>query len=174
MLFETAAFDQGNPGITVHGDINPNAIYGTSGTDSITGNGGDDFLIGGDGDDTFFFSANAGEGSDVLSDFNVGDGGDVGGDILAFTDLLDLDPTGFDQQDVDLFTGSVKFTFVNDEHDLELSVPGAVSDTTITLAGVGDDYASSSLNDGQQHSLTELINTLDDNGNHINVDTYAS
>jgi Ca2+-binding RTX toxin-like protein len=208
VVFETEAFDPGNPGIIVDGDIvNPDAIYGTEGTDYLTGNDGDDvimgragndtldggdgndILVGGDGEDFLFggggddnlaggtgvdhfgYLASSGEGHDTINDFNVGDGNNVGGDFLSFTDLLDLDgDTDIDGDDLALFTDSV--SVVNDGTDLTLNIPNAgdpANPTVVTLAGVGSDY-----DPGFNGTLNELINTLDITDNQINVDTYAS
>ena len=139
----------------------------------ITGGLGNDILVGGNGEDTFFFSAHAGEGNDEISDFNLGDGGNTGGDILSFTDLLDTEPDGdFDNADVLAFTDNV--AVLNDGIDLTLTIPDqndpAVNDpTVITLAGVGAEYDTFASG-----SLSDLINETDINGNQINVDTYAS
>jgi VCBS repeat-containing protein len=153
------------------------AIIGTSGADDLSSlaTSGDDLIFGGEGNDTlagsggedaFFFSANGGEGSDTITDFNVGD------DTLSFTDLLDVEPDGdFDAADVLAFTNSVTVTVSGS--DLVLDIPdqpgGGGDSTTITLSGVAADYGSFSGG-----SLTDLINEADINGNHINVDTYGS
>ncbi len=156
---------------TLQGSSGEDVITGGSGDDMITGGLGNDILVGGEGEDVFLFTAQGGEGSNTLADFNVGDGYNVGGDVLSFTDLLDLDEdSDIDGDDLALFTDSV--TVANDGTDLTLTIPNVGdpgSPTIVTLAGVGADYDS-----GFSGSLTELINTVDSNGNQINIDTFAT
>ncbi len=148
---------------TLLGFAGDDELFGDSGNDILFGGEGNDALTGGDGEDAFFFSANASEGSDTIVDFNINE------DKLSFTDLLDVEPDGdFDADDVLAFTDSVTVAVVNGGLDLELTVPdqsGVGSDTTITLSGVADDYATFSGG-----TLTDLIATAES----INVDTYSS
>jgi Ca2+-binding RTX toxin-like protein len=58
-----------------NGTANANTYGGTSSGDSISGFGGNDTLDGGAGVDTFWFAS--GSGSDRISDFAAGAGGDV-------------------------------------------------------------------------------------------------
>ncbi|MGK2944277.1 MAG: cadherin domain-containing protein, partial [Desulfuromonadales bacterium] len=188
-LFETAAFDPGDPGITVSGDVvNSDLIYGSLGSDHLSGNGGDDtllgrdgndtmdggsggdFLVGGEGDDLLFggsgadhfvFSANAGEGYDTIIDFNPVE------DTLSFADLLDGGAPGLGD---DLFaTDYVDVTVVDGDLVLTIHDPNAVNvDTTVTLAGLGDTYSAY-----DNATLSDLINGIADNPT-INADTYSS
>ncbi|RLB64088.1 MAG: hypothetical protein DRH08_10210, partial [Deltaproteobacteria bacterium] len=155
---------------TIDGGAGDDVIYGQEGDDSLFGGVGNDLLHGGSGNDAFFFSANAGEGINEISDFSIGVDSNDSGDILSFADLLD--DGDFGENDILAFTDNVEV--VNDGTDLTLTipdqnVPGVNNDTVVTLAGVGTDYDTFSSG-----TLTDLINQEDDFGNHINVDTYAS
>ena len=74
---------------TIDGGAGSDIIHGGDGDDHITGGKGVDFLVGGDGADTFYW--NAGDGNDVIGDFD--DGGDriqVNGVDLASLDFRPL------------------------------------------------------------------------------------
>jgi len=198
-LFETASYDEGDPGITVlHGhDINPDLMYGTSGTDHLFGNGGDDILLGREGEDTldgghgndtlhgglgndiliggegddimfgegdanhFVFSANAGEGHDTINDFNPAT------DTLSFADLLDHGAVGLDD-DLSAFAANIDVSIQGNDLVLTIHDQGSANgDTTVTLAGLGNDYA-----DFNGMHLSDIISSV--TPDPIHVDTYGS
>jgi Ca2+-binding RTX toxin-like protein len=154
-----------NSGGDAEGDVITNVenITGSSHDDHLTGNSlanllsggeGDDSLTGGAGADIFAFSANGGEGSDTITDFNATE------DSLLFSDVLDND--GDLNVDVsDLLDPAapqhVDFNKVGST-TIELTVHGANPEpTTITLhAADGTDF--SSIN-----SLTDLHVQVDHN-----------
>jgi len=65
-------------------------IDGGAGDDTIDGGGGDDTLIGGTGNDTFVEIA--GDGADVITDFNAGNTGSIDDGDQSNNDFVDLDP----------------------------------------------------------------------------------
>jgi hypothetical protein len=71
-------------------------VTGTGDDDVLSGSGDDQIFIGGGGADTFEFTLAADEGTDSIIDFST-----VEGDILSFTDVVDVDaPGGIDIEDV--------------------------------------------------------------------------
>jgi Ca2+-binding RTX toxin-like protein len=64
---------------TLHGGAENDELYGEDGNDELTGGTGDDVLTGGAGADSFIFRSAAGQGHDVVTDFNVAEG-----DTLSF------------------------------------------------------------------------------------------
>jgi Ca2+-binding RTX toxin-like protein len=143
---------------TLEGSSGSDAITGGSGDDMITGGLGNDILVGGEGEDTFIFSANAGEGIDTISDFILSK------DTLSFTDLLDPEDDGL-ADDLSAYADTITVAVVGE--DLVLTVPdqgGGPAETTVTLAGLGNEYAD--YNGG---TLGEMIDDA-----VVNVDTYAS
>ncbi|MDP1942789.1 immunoglobulin-like domain-containing protein [Rhodoferax sp.] len=116
------------------------AIAGTSGPDTLTGTGANDVLIGGGGDDTLTgglgadtFKWNLNEtGSDKITDFNLG----IGGDVLDLKDLLvgeHFDPTSLEAYlhfSVETSTGKTVITV-----DANAGLAGGTGQT-ITLTNV--------------------------------------
>ncbi|MDT8424313.1 MAG: Calx-beta domain-containing protein, partial [Desulfuromonadales bacterium] len=146
------------------GGLDNDLLDAGSGNDELYGGLGNDILVGGDGEDAFFFSANAGEGLDTISDFNVSE------DTLSFADLLDGGVTGLEDELAGL-TASIGVAII--DGDLVLTIPDQYDgnpDTVVTLAGLGNDYASYN---GQ--TLADIIgDTLNLGVDQINVDGYAS
>ncbi len=66
----------GNNDDTLLGGNGDDVLYGEDGKDQLTGGTGNDVLSGGAGADLFFFNSIAGQGHDVITDFN-GDAGDI-------------------------------------------------------------------------------------------------
>jgi VCBS repeat-containing protein len=126
-------------------------ITGTSGDDVIRGGEGGDLLIGGEGEDMFVFSARGGDGNDTILDFNPAE------DSLRFTDVLD----GYD--DLADFAAHVE-VMAEAGGDLVLTYEGVNGETTITLAGLGDAYAS--------YDGGNLAQIMTDH--NIDVDHYSS
>jgi hypothetical protein len=105
-------------------------IAGGTGNDSVDGGTGDDTVAGGDGDDVFVFEA--GDGDDVITDFNTGNSGALNDGDQTNNDFLDLDP----------FYGSISEVRddLNDDGILNQSTGVATGSTalggSITLTGV--------------------------------------
>lgn len=137
------------------------SIQGGEGDDTLFGSGGNDFLVGGDGVDIFAYSANGGEGSDSILDFNATV------DILRFHDVINNDG----DSDIDLNdllnpanAQYVEFSKSVDNLTIDLTVHGTNPEpTNITLhAADGTDFST--------------INSLTDLASHIQVDpnSYSS
>lgn len=100
----TINLDEGNDTFT--GGDAADTVFGGEGDDSITSGAGDDVLDGGDGDDTFnlftgndvitgglgndIFTEGASEGSDTITDFNVGNTGSLDDGDQTNNDFVDL------------------------------------------------------------------------------------
>jgi len=80
--------DSGEGDDVITGGSGDDTIAGGSGTDTIAGGQGDDLLSGGAGDDLFVFAD--GNGSNIVTDFDMGDTDDDGftNDQLDVSDLL--------------------------------------------------------------------------------------
>jgi len=122
-------------------------LNGGAGDDLLTGGTGDDQLTGGSGNDLFGFSAQGGEGNNVVTDFTLGE------DMIHLTDVLDAD--GNDVTDLsDLLSG----TATQDVHaaahgsDVELTISGPDGDTSVTLVGLnaGGTFDTMGTDDLQQ------------------------
>ena len=202
VVFETEAFDPGDPGIIVDGNIvGPDGIYGTSVTDHLSGNGGDeiilgragddyldggggnDILVGGDGDDILFGGANndtltgdAGVDTFVFSS-NAGEGSDS---IEDFTTGLSGDILTF----ADLLDGSDPTL---DEFNTDnVGVTVDLDDLILTIEDTDTEGGNPSTvvtlaGLGEEYadyngmSLSDIINdTLSVGVDTINTDTYAS
>ncbi|MFZ2949580.1 MAG: Ig-like domain-containing protein, partial [Desulfuromonadaceae bacterium] len=139
VVFETAAFDSGDPGITVFEGDGTGLMYGTPGTDYLSGNGSDDILIGRGGADSLDGGAGhdtvsyAGSSSGVTIDLGAGtaSGGDASGDTI--TNVENIIGSAHD----DVLTGN------NTDNSLD---GGAGNDTLIGGAGA-DIFKASAGND---------------------------
>jgi Ca2+-binding RTX toxin-like protein len=143
---------------TLTGGFGDDILQGFDGSDTLIGAGGLDILVGGEGEDAFVFSANAGEGNDTIVDFNSTE------DTLSFSDLLDGGDLGL-EDDLAAYADTIGVEVVGD--DLVLTIPeqgGGANETTVTLAGLGDEYAAY---DGG--TLGDMIDNA-----VINADTYSS
>ncbi len=151
----------GDSGNVLTGDAGDNIIEGLGGEDTLIAGLGNDILVGGDDADAFVFSANAGEGSNIITDF------DPSVDKLSFADLLDSGEPGLGDD-----TFAIEDVGVTvDGNDLVLTITdstGTNADTVVTLSGLGNDYAAY---DGG--SLADLVNGVDSNPT-LNADTYSS
>ncbi|MBB3994401.1 hypothetical protein GGR95_002046 [Sulfitobacter undariae] len=124
----TAAGVEGDD--VLNGGAGDDIISGDGGNDTITGGADDDTITGGEGFDTFVY--NAGDGHDLITDFNTGTG----------QDITDGDPSNNDFLDLSAFYTDI-FELradLNDDGVLNQSV-GDFSDNTalggsITLTGV--------------------------------------
>jgi len=72
----------------IDGGAGNDSIVGDGGHDTLTGGLDDDTISGGEGNDTFIF--NAGDGDDVITDFNTGTGQDINDGDQTNNDFLDL------------------------------------------------------------------------------------
>jgi len=116
-------FGQGGDDILLGGTGNDHLDAGT-GLDFLVGDEGDDLLIGGLGGDTFAFSANGGEGTDTVLDF------DAGVDTLLITDVLDADANP--DINIDDLNGVVSMQ-VDDSTTITLEIDGPEGTTNVTL-----------------------------------------
>jgi len=172
VIFETAAQDAGDPGITVSGGSNPDLIYGTSGTDHLSGGTGDDILIGrggadtlegGDGHDTVSY---AGSSSGVTVNLTTGSvsGGDAQGDTIA---------------NVENIIGSTH----NDDltgNNLANIIDGGAGDDTMTGGAGADTFKVGEGNDTildynkDQGDLIDISNLVDIATQRANLDVTAN
>ena len=145
-------FGQGGDDV-IFGGAGDDTIYGGTGNDTLIAGAGLDQLIGNEGEDVFAFSALGGEGSNTISDFNLGQ------DVLRFHDVLDNDLDGSVTVS-DLI--NINLTLVdNDTIILDITGIDGREDTSITLhAAEGTDFGSVS-------SLTDLPV-------EVSPDTYSS
>ncbi|MDT8442742.1 MAG: Calx-beta domain-containing protein, partial [Desulfuromonadales bacterium] len=162
---------EGASNITVN-DASTGMIDSGEGNDVITVNSGNFTIYADGGDDTInlssasstdhvVFSANAGEGSDIINNFDTAE------DTLSFADLLDEGVAGLDD-DLAAYTDYIDVVSV-DGGDVTLTIhnqSGGPETTEVTLAGAGSDYGDFS------GTLTDMISTFGNDA--INVDTYAS
>ncbi len=105
----------GNGADNLVGGANDDQLDGGKGNDDLNGASGDDILIGGLGDDVlqggsgadvFMFDFDGGQeapGDDIIRDFDPGDG-----DLLRFSDVLDIDSDGADLDDFSAAVSSVQ------------------------------------------------------------------
>ena len=122
-------------------------LNGGGGDDLLTGGTGDDQLTGGSGSDLFGFSAQGGEGDNVVTDFTQGE------DMIHLTDVLDAD--GNDVTDLSDLLSGVGSQEVHAEAngtDVELSISGPQGDTSVTLVGLnaGGNFDTIGTDDLQQ------------------------
>jgi hypothetical protein len=124
------SLDGGAGNDTISGEGGNASMDGGTGNDSVDGGTGDDTVAGGDGDDVFVFEA--GDGDDVITDFNTGNSGALNDGDQTNNDFLDLDP----------FYGSISEVRddLNDDGILNQSTGVATGSTalggSITLTGV--------------------------------------
>lgn len=125
---DTISGDGGND--TLMGGADNDSIDGGTGNDTIDGGTGNDTVAGGDGNDVFVYDA--GDGDDVITDFNTGNSGDLDDGDQTNNDFLDLSPYYDSLSDVR--------ADLNDDGILNQSTGIAPGSTalggSITLAGV--------------------------------------
>jgi Ca2+-binding RTX toxin-like protein len=129
---------------TIAGGDGNDRLYGGRGGDTIDGGDGDDTIDGGDGDDTLtggaghdLFVYRAGDGHDVITDFNDGNTGT----------LDDGDPTNNDRVDLGAFydrIGELRADFADDgtlnqsNADVDYSDNEQFGDGSLTFQNAGD------------------------------------
>ena len=110
----TGEFDD-DADISLSGGAGDDTLTGGAGDDTLDGGTGDDNLWGGDGNDTFVF--HAGDGSDTINDFGVGD-------------TMEFEGTWFDQGTVTQDGDDAVVTFGSGSTDqVQVKVKGADADT---------------------------------------------
>ncbi len=144
----------GNGADNLVGGANDDQLDGGKGNDDLNGASGDDILIGGLGDDdlqggsgadVFLFDFDGGQeapGDDIIRDFDPGDG-----DLLRFSDILDIDSDGADLDD---FSAAVS------------SVQDNGKDVTIVLED-GGSLMLDGLGTGAIDSVNALLNEIGQN-----------
>ncbi len=137
---------------SILGGAGDDIIFGGAGEDIVSGGTGSDIMSGGDDVDTFVWSGSDAGGTDIVTDFI----GDVGGDVLDVSALLDGESSD------DLGDLATYLSFSSDGNDTTISVDidgdGAGTDMSIVLEGIdltllGNDQA--------------ILQNLLDNGNII-------
>lgn len=123
-------------------------LVGGEGDDHLVGGLGDDHLSGGDGTDTFAFSANGGEGNDVIHDF------DVASDVIRLSDVLDVAPGGSTDLEDLLLAADQQVAVTVTGADVALEIAGSQGQTSVTLEGINAGGAF----DGDT-SLSDLIDS---------------
>jgi Ca2+-binding RTX toxin-like protein len=149
----------GNSEILAGSDGNDDLIGGV--TDQLLfGGDGDDILFGDDGADVFAYNGLTDEGSDTITDFDLGE------DALRFYDVVDVEE--------DIFLGNVTLTANSaDNSDVILTTDAG---TSITIEGINVNSGSGGPFDGYD-TLGEF---LGDNNNpadiniEFNPDNFAS
>jgi Ca2+-binding RTX toxin-like protein len=123
-------------------------LVGGDGDDLVSGGQGDDHLSGGDGSDTYAFSANGGEGNDVIHDF------DVDTDVIRLADVLDITPEGSTDLADLLHAGDQQVEVTVTGIDVALEISGSQGQTSVTLEGIN---AAGAFNGDT--SLSDLIDS---------------
>lgn len=122
--------------LTIDGGLGGDIIFGTDYADVIIGGVGSDNLTGGAGSDTFSFAASS-NGSDVITDFTVGNGGDLLGlgAIVsgAYNGLTPVSATS---------TGAIALSGLNDKAVLVSVADVSVAITEADLFGAGKAFAA--------------------------------
>ncbi|MGH1415623.1 MAG: Hint domain-containing protein [Pelagimonas sp.] len=120
--------DDGAMDTLIGGDGN-DIIYGGSGNDFISGGSGDDTISGGSGNDTITYTA--GDGADVISDFNTGNTGSLSDGDATNNDFIDL--SSFYDNTSEIFADQADDGILNQSND---GVGGVdYSDNTRFLTG---------------------------------------
>lgn len=125
-------------------------LKGGTGADMLQGGAGDDQLKGGEGSDTFVWKSSDGGGKDVVSDFTVGQGGD----ILDISDLVSGSSTGGSLDKL------LTFSFDSAANQTTMTVTSDNQTTTqsIVLSGVD-------LTEGGTLETVQIVNSLLELGN---------
>jgi Ca2+-binding RTX toxin-like protein len=135
---------------TLNGGAGNDILVGGQGDDLLIGGLGDDVMTGAGGGDTFVFSANAGEGHDTVTDFNVAT------DVIRLTDVLDAEgDLDIDLDDLLQDGGQNVSASVTgaDGADVELTISHGDETTVVTLTGINASHTF----DGDT-TLSDLIN----------------
>ncbi len=127
--------------LSLFGGAGNDVLVGGGGDDTLTGNGGNDSLTGGAGSDRFDYNA-IGDGTDIVTDFVSG----AGGDALDIRDVL----VGFDPATPGNF--------------IQLEEAGGSTTVRVNADGAGADFVALATLQGQTGLL---LNDLLANGNLI-------
>ena len=101
-------------------------LIGGAGNDTLTGGAGNDTLTGGLGDDVFIY--NAGDGDDVITDFNLGNSGGIDDDSQSNNDFIDLSDfySNLEELRADLIDNNVLDQSVGDFSD-NIALGGSIT-----------------------------------------------
>ncbi|WP_245312576.1 Ig-like domain-containing protein [Bradyrhizobium macuxiense] len=150
----------GSAAINATGNWAPNIIIGNDAANVITGWRGNDILTGGGGADTFVF--NAGDGSDIITDFTPGSG--AGHDVIqlngyAFTSFSDIQAAmtqvgndvylALTSQDTLVLRNTTISSFTTDDFQLPDSLPvgGPIGASFINGSAASHTIYGTSAND---------------------------
>jgi T1SS-143 domain-containing protein len=124
-------------------------LNGGTGDDILLGGAGDDQLTGGPGDDVMQYSAQGGEGDDLITDFTLGE------DNIQLSDVLDEDGNSVsDLADLLDGIGSQELQAQANGDDVELTINGPSGDTNVTLVGLN---AGGSFDTIGENELQQII-----------------
>jgi Ca2+-binding RTX toxin-like protein len=138
-------------GDTLGGGSGSDTIFGREGNDILTGGTGDDILTGGAGVDTFIWKANE-SGTDTITDFAKG----TGGDVINLADLLQGE-----HADANSLGSYLSFNYNNGNTTITIDTNGSTAGgdvQQVVLQGVD-------LTAGNTLSTTTIINNLLTDGN---------
>jgi len=123
----------------INGGAGNDTIMGNGGDDTLTGGADDDVLTGGAGNDTFVY--NAGDGDDIITDFNVGNTGGLDDGDQDNNDFLDLSAfyTNLAELRADLADNGVLDQSVGDFSDNTSMAGGSITLTGVAAADLTED-----------------------------------
>jgi len=139
----------GTAGEEISGGGGLDILNGGGGDDILLGGTGDDQLTGGPGDDVMQYTAQGGEGTDLITDFTLGE------DMIQLSDVLDEDGNSVsDLADLLDGIGSQELQAQANGDDVELIISGPSGDTNVTLVGLN---AGGSFDTIGENELQQII-----------------